>query len=51
MEILGSFRAKQFCQKRNKIVVEGGQTIISGTVYIEVKKKSMNTFNSENQFI
>lgn len=41
VEILGSFRAKQFCQKRNKIVVEGGQTIISGTVYIEVKKRKV----------
>lgn len=39
MEIVGSFRAKQSCQEINKIVVEGGWTIISETVYIKVKKK------------
>lgn len=39
MEILGSFRAKQFCQEINNTVVEGGQTTISAIVYIKVKKK------------
>ena len=40
MEIVGSFRAKQFWQEiRNKIVVGGGQTIISEIVYFKVKKK------------
>lgn len=39
IEIVSSFRAKQFCQEINKIVVEGGRTIISAIVYIKVKKK------------
>lgn len=39
MELVGSFRTKQSCQEINKIVIEGGWTIISETVYIKAKKK------------